>query len=161
MSWIEPIFDRIKGDVLKVQTYDTIGFKYLSDEQKSEWMNGLKGALNFKDLNRIENNMEFLANLYEIENMNFKTNWSYIDIPSRLDFQRIVDNLKVLVNRGKALKTTPKIPDLPLNSYQKINDLEKILYDLYWVYENESLAFARNDERFKSELYSNDNITII
>ena len=50
MSWIEPIFDRIKGDVLKVQTYDTIGFKYLSDEQKSEWMNGLKGALNFKDL---------------------------------------------------------------------------------------------------------------
>ena len=105
--------------------------------------------------------MEFLANLYEIENMNFKTNWSYIDIPSRLDFQRIVDNLKVLVNRGKALKTTPEIPELPLNSYQKINDLEKILYNLYWVYENESLAFARNDERFKSELYSNDDITII
>ena len=101
MSWIEPIFDRTSDDVLKVQTYDTIGFKYLSDEQKSEWMNGLKGALNFKDLNRIENNMEFLTNLYEIENMNFKTNWSYIDIPSRLDFQRIVDNLKVLVNRGK------------------------------------------------------------
>lgn len=105
--------------------------------------------------------MEFLANLYEIENMNFKTNWSYIDISSRLDFQRIVDNLKVLVNRGKVLKTTPKIPELPLNSYQKINDLEKILYDLYWVYENGSLAFARNDKKFKSELYSNDNITVI
>ena len=161
MPWIEPIFDRTSDDVLKVQTYDTIGFKYLSNEQKIEWMNGLKGALNFKDLNRIENNMEFFANLYEIENMNFKTNWSYADIPSRLDFQRIVDNLKVLVNRGKVLKTTPKIPDLPLNSYQKINDLEKILYDLYWVYENGSLAFARNDEKFKSELYSNDNITII
>ena len=161
MSWIEPVFDRTSNDVLKVQTYDTIGFKYLSNEQKIEWMNGLKGALNFKDLNRIENNMEFLANLYEIENINFKTNWSYIDISSRLDFQRIVDNLKVLVNRGKALKTTPEIPELPLNFYQKINDLEKILYDLYWVYENESLAFARNDERFKSELYSNDNITVI
>ena len=90
MSWIEPVFDRTSDDVLKVQTYDTIGFQYLSNEQKSEWMGGLKGALNFKDLNRIENNMEFLANLYEIENMNFKTNWSYIDIPSRLDFQRIV-----------------------------------------------------------------------
>ena len=63
--------------------------------------------------------------------------------------------------RVKVLKTTPKIPDLPLNFYQKINDLEKILYDLYWVYENESLAFARNDEKFKSELYSNDNITVI
>ena len=154
MSWIKPIFNRNSNDVLKVQTYDTIGFQYLSDEQKQEWMGGLKGALNFNDLNRIENNMEFLANLYEIENMNFKTNWSCIDIPSRLDFQRIVVNLKVL-------ETTPKIPDLPLNSYQKINDLEKILYDLYWVYENGSLAFARNDEKFKSELYSNDNITII
>lgn len=33
--------------------------------------------------------------------------------------------------------------------------------DLYWIYENGNLAFARNDERFKSELYSNDDITII
>ena len=80
MSWIEPIFDRTSDDVLKVQTYDTIGFQYLSNEQKSEWMNGLKGALNFKDLNRIENNMEFLANLYEIENMNFKNPYSQNEI---------------------------------------------------------------------------------
>ena len=32
----------------------------------------------------------------------------------------IVDNLKILVNRGKVLKTTPEIPELPLNFYQKI-----------------------------------------
>lgn len=38
-----------------------------------EWT--LKGALNYFDLNRIEENTEFLANLYEVTDLAFKTNW--------------------------------------------------------------------------------------
>lgn len=161
MSWSSPIFDRTSEDVLKVQTYDTIGFKYLDENQKREWMSGLKGALNYFDLNRIEGNTEFLANLYEITGLTFKTNWQMTDIPERFDFQRIIDNVDVLRTRGKVLDSTPKTPSLPLNVHTKINDIEKILYDIYWVYENESLAFARDDERFKAELYANDDISVV
>lgn len=161
MSWNSPIFDRTSEDVLKVQTYDTIGFKYLDENQKREWMNGLKGTLNCSDLNRIEGNTEFLANLYEITGLTFKTNWQMTDIPEKSDFQRIIDNVNTLRARGKVLDSTPKTPSLPLNVHTKINDIEKILYDLYWVYENESLAFARDDERFKAELYANDDISVV
>ncbi len=124
-----------------------------------EWP--LKGALNCSDLNRIEGNTEFLANLYEITGLAFKPNWHMTDVPERSDFQRIIDNVDVLRTRGKVLNSTPKTPSLPLNVHTKINDIEKILYDLYWVYENESLAFARDDERFKAELYANDDISVV
>ena len=119
MSWSLPIFDRTSEDVLKVQTYDTIGFKYLYENQKREWMSRLKGALNYFDLNRIEGNTEFLANLYEITGLTFKTNWQMTDIPERSDFQRIIDNINTLRTRGKVLDSTPKTPSLPFKcSYE-------------------------------------------
>lgn len=70
--WIPPVFDRTSEDVLKVQSYETIEFKYLTEEQKAEWLSGLKGAWNYKDLSRIENDTEFLADIYGIKNMNYE-----------------------------------------------------------------------------------------
>lgn len=160
--WVRPVFDRTSQDVLKVQTYENIGFKYLTNEQKEEWLNGLKGALNKNDLNRIENNTEFLAEIYGISGMTFKTNWGYTDILSRPDYERILGNIRTLTTVFETLESTPSIPELPLNTYRKINDLERILYDIYWVYENQSLAFSREDEIYRSELYSGDaDITVI
>lgn len=160
--WVRPVFDRTSQDVLKVQIYENIGFKYLTNEQKEEWLNGLKGALNKNDLNRIENNTEFLAGIYGISSMTFKTNWGYTDILSGSDYERILGNIRTLTTVFETLESTPSIPELPLNTYRKINDLERILYDIYWVYENQSLAFSREDEVYRSELYSGDaDITVI
>lgn len=161
MAWQTPIFDRTDEDVLKVQTYDLIGYKYLTNEQKSEWDNGLKGALNYKDLNRIEGNIEYLEDVYGAEGLDIKTNWIYTDIPKTSDFQRILNNIEALSELYEVFDTTPNIPNIPINTYQKINDIEKILYDMYWIFENKSLAFARDDKIYGAELYANDDITVI
>lgn len=161
MAWQTPIFDRTEQDVLKVITYDNIGYKYLTTEQKSEWDNGLKGALNYTDLNRIEGNVSHLFNIFGVSNIIAKTDWTYTDIATLSDFQRIVDNIDSLRELFNVFDTTPITPSVPINTYKKVNDIEKILHDMYYIYENGSLAFARNDPIYKAELYSNDEIPVI
>lgn len=161
MSWQSPVYDRTEEDVLKVITYDNIGYKYLTEEQKAEWDNGLKGAINYKDINRIESNTQYLFSIYETTGIDIKTDWTYTDIVTDSEFQRILYNIYLLKSYYKIYETTPAIPPPPINTYQKVNDMEKILYDMYFIYENGSRAFARNDAVYKAELYANDDITII
>lgn len=161
MKWLKAVFNRTSEDVLKVQSYDTIGYKYLTPEQQKEWLSGLKGAWNYKDVNRLESNTKFLADLYGVQGMSFKTDWSYKDVLSKDSVQRILDNINKLRDYFKVYESTPATPDIPINTYQKVNDLEKILYDMYFVFENESLAFTRDDKIFGAELYSGDDISVI
>lgn len=159
--FITAIFDRTEQDVQKVREYREIGYRNLTDEQKKEWDDGLKGAWNCKDINRLENNIQFLADLFKIDGLNTKTDWNYTDIASVQDIQRIVDNLNKLRDNVRIRGDTPQTPTLPINTYQKINDLEKILYDMYYIVENETTAFARNSENFGAELYCGDAIAVI
>lgn len=161
MSWQTPIFDRTEQDVLKVVTYDNIGYKYLTDEQKAEWDNGLKGALNYTDVNRIEGNIAYLFDIFGVSNITVKTDWTHTDIVTLSDFQRILDNIDRLRSLFKVFETTPVTPIVPINTYQKVNDIETILHDMYYIYENGDMAFARNDPVYKAELYSNDDIPVI
>ena len=161
MAWQTPIFNRTEQDVLKVVTYDNIGYKYLTDEQKAEWDSGLKGALNYTDINRIEGNIAYLFDIFGISDITVKTDWVHTDIVTLSDFQRILNNIDRLRSLFKVFETTPEIPSAPINTYQKVNDIEKILYDMYYIYENGDMAFARNDPVYKAELYSNDDIPVI
>lgn len=130
MSWITPIIDRTQADVNLVLEYDNIGYNNLTPEQKAVWNAGMKGALNASDLNRIENNIQYLASILELYNLNIKTNWQISDVPRNNDFNRILSNLNALKDKFhlKYDISLPETPDLPLNSYEKINDIENILY---------------------------------
>jgi hypothetical protein len=130
MSWITPIIDRTQADVNLVLEYDNIGYNNLTPEQKAVWNAGMKGALNASDLNRIENNIQYLASILELYNLNIKTNWQMSDVPRNNDFNRILSNLNALKDKFhlKYDISLPETPDLPLNSYEKINDIENILY---------------------------------
>lgn len=130
MSWITPIIDRTQADVNLVLEYDNIGYNNLTPEQKAVWNAGMKGALNASDLNRIENNIQYLASVLELYNLNIKTNWQMSDVPRNNDFNRILSNLNALKDKFhlKYDISLPETPNLPLNSYEKINDIENILY---------------------------------
>lgn len=154
--FITAVFDRTEKDVQKVREYREIGYRNLTDEQKKEYNDNLKGAWNCTDMNRLENNIQFLSDLFKIDGINTKTDWNYTDIASVQDFGRVIDNINKLKSSVKIRSDTPKTPTLPINTYQKVNDLEKILYDIYYVFQNETAAFARNNETFGAELYCGD-----
>lgn len=133
MAWITPITDRTQADVNLVLEYDSIGYNNLTPEQKSVWNAGMKGALNASDLNRIENNIKFLANSLELYNLNIKTNWQMSDVPRNNDFNRILSNLNAVKDKARERFSIdlPETPSLPLNGFEKINDIENILYIIY------------------------------
>lgn len=131
MEWV---YDRTQEDVDRAKK---INQKYLSgvitDSELAEWNAGLKGALNTCDLNRIENNMKELSELVAVF-VQTRT-WAYGSIPRVSDYLRIRNNAEKIRNAWAVLRDTPNTPMPPMNTYQKWNDIEKILHDVHYVYE--------------------------
>ena len=131
------IFDRNIMDVtrakeLRKKAVET-GYASFTPEEKTEWDRGLKGALNYTDLNRIEGNCKILAQLLGME-ITTKTDWTLQDVPAKQDFDRIRQNIETLKGGKYTPSSVPDTPSMPLNTYQKINDLEKILYHIHSAY---------------------------
>lgn len=133
MTWEEPIINRVKADVDKIEEYDQIGYVNLMDDQKAEWMRGMIGALNATDLNRIESNQQYILRLLSNEyKLPSKTNWTMTDFVSEVDEDRILSNLRILIQPFDIGEVN--IPEKPLNYFEKINIIENILLQIYDKY---------------------------
>lgn len=92
-----------------------------------------KGTITVNTLNRIENKQEELKNLLnEMGYWNITISnkvWTESQIFNVNDFQRIIDNMKVLRTAFFVYKDTPNTPPVSYH-YKDINALEKILYDI-------------------------------
>lgn len=134
MPFIQPITDRSILDIQKLQEYDEIGYKNLTTEQKNEWLSGMKGALNSSDLNRIESNQQYILNLLSNQYiLTFKTNWLMTDFVEDSDENRILMNLKTLMQPFN-FEEEPQVPEKPLNYFEKINQIESIILQMYDKY---------------------------
>lgn len=134
MSWTQPITDRTILDIDKLQEYDEIGYKNLTNDQKAEWIIGMKGALNASDLNRIESNQQYILSLLSAQyTLTFKTDWLMTDFVEDSDENRILSNLKSLMQPFDFNEQTV-VPDEPLNYFEKINQIESIILQMYDKY---------------------------
>lgn len=133
------VYDRTQEDVERVRYLNK---KYINrtitDEEKQEWNTGingklgLKGAFNLSDIKRNENNCRIIGGLVEAD-VDVKE-WEYGDIPRVSDYLRIRDNVQRIRDAYLTYSDTPPTPIQPLNTYQKWNDIEKILHDVYYIY---------------------------
>ena len=157
---MEFVYDRNLIDVQEAREYKTkiltSGFNSLTEEEKTAWLNGLKGCLNYTDLNRIEINCKTLSDIFNLELVT-KIDWVVGDFPKQEDFERIKNNVQTLRDTKYIRSNTPYTPDIPLNRYDKINDIEKILLDVYEVY-NSNLV---NVIYMNDEIYINEQIGVI
>jgi hypothetical protein len=150
-QWLTPIFDRNAEDALRVKYFLSLGYKNMTSSEKETWLNSdLKGALNASDLSRIESNMSIISEILKIQ-IETKT-WSELDIPNTSDFSRIRSNLILIKNNALVHDTTPNVPDLPFNNYQKINDIEKILFDIHEILTSQTYYYCG------LELYCGENM---
>lgn len=114
----------------------------------------LKGAYNHTDLNRIEAYSEYVAeqlNLYNYSvNITTKTNWTDEDFPTRTEMKRIRDNVEKLKNAFISFTSVPA--SLEKMTYQKANDLEKVLYELDTLINNMIASFYYSGEVYSGEV---------
>lgn len=94
--WIEPIFDRTENDVIFARQQIEKWIK----ENTSETYD-LKGCLNLSDLNRIEGNIQHIAdeliNLCYAIDIESKT-WTRNGLITLNDVERILSNVKTIIN---------------------------------------------------------------
>ena len=107
-----------------------------------------RNYINYKDLNRIETRMQELTNeLNKYKYMNHittKTDWikqtstnEIANFPMKTQIDRIINNLKILMDSYYIYTDTPQLPNTLENAtIYKINDIEKILYDLHMLIKN-------------------------
>lgn len=129
MAWIDPVFDRAQSDI---------------DDQTP------KGHYNADDLNRIEQDCEYLAGIFGVS-VQTRT-WSRTDFPTSDEFARILENLNALRAAYFVYQTTPTTPQNPVNEYHKANDIERILRDLYTLYEDNKRAVMYAGEPYAGQM---------
>lgn len=127
------IFDRVLSDVLN---------------------HAKKGYYNAEDLNRIEGITGTIAGkltqLGLTVQLSNKSDWAMSDFPTPEQCNRILSNIRLLLNTIPVGSETPELPEsMEKIDYLKANDIEKILYDIdrltdyvmaNWRYSNDVYA---------------------
>ena len=138
------IFDRTQNDVdtaISLRNKKVKEFESLTSEE----VNTLeRGTITTNTLNRIENKQMELANLFSQLSINVKIenkNWGKTQIFNRAEFQRILDNLNVLVKYFCVYSNTPNVPKISYH-FEDINAIEKILFDLEELYNKALKSFV-------------------
>ena len=124
-EWIEPVFDRTEEDVALAKAYNT-------NPAISDGATEYKGALNASDLNRIEGNCEYLAELlrrygYIAHISSVKTDWVVADFPTLAQFTRIRKNITELMRVYAQTEDMPNMRSDERTDYIEINDMERDL----------------------------------
>lgn len=129
LLWIEAVTDRSQSDVYRVLELLKKGWKDFSDSERQEWSAGMKGSLNASDLERVQNNIKLLSDVLEL---NLAVS-EVPEFPTVSLFNEIRENTGKIRNAYCIHSTTPIVPNEPLNTFEKWNDIERILDDVYKI----------------------------
>lgn len=131
------ITDRTAGDVSRIAYLRTKRWQDMTADEQSEWISELKGAYNASDLNRVEEAVRYLT--VQLKEMGYPldlvvfTDWTRESKPNTEDLARYFSNIaRLRVLLPAVYESTPPAPeaDLAAFTYEKANDLEKILLDI-------------------------------
>ena len=133
MSIIPPVVDRTQLDV-QLQTD--------------------KGFLNIQDYQRIEANLQTLAATFGIQITG--SSWSMEDMPTPRRMQSLLDNLQAVRDAYFQTPGTPDTPQLPVVHYETVNDIERIIGQLWHFWSANTAAVE-----YCGEIYIGDEIGVL
>lgn len=140
-EWIDPIFDRTLADV----EYARANPELIS--------RSLKGRRESSDLNRIAENCAYINNiLTEVANgieLSQRSGWTKTEFPNYNEIQAMVNDVSALRDITYVSPTLAATPTLPINTYQKMNLIERIIYEINYYIDNVIGEYV-----FSGEIYS-------
>lgn len=151
LVWMQTVTDRSQSDVDRVLELLQKGWESFSTDEKTQWLAGMKGALNQSDMQRIQNNTQLLSDVLEL-------NLTVADVPKHPNetfLTAVLHNTEIIRNAYMIHADTPETPQMPVNTYQKMNDIEKILDDVYGILLNNFNYYCG------SEIYAGDDTGLL
>ena len=148
-EWTEPVFDRTEEDIRLARAYN----RGTSGPELSEY----KGTLNASDLNRIESNCEYLAELlhdcgYTAHISSIKTDWTMSDFPTFSQFTRIRDNITELMRAYAQAEGMPYMRSDDITDYIDVNNMEFDLYRIDCMIADMQAIYVYSGELYGGEL---------
>lgn len=155
------ITDRTEADkteLLRVRAkIITETWEGLTEDEKTYWFSNPKGAYNISDLNRVGNNMAYLADLlnsygYAV-GISPKTDWVVDDIPTQSQMSQLLADLQALEDSYYTLTSTPAPPaSMAKLFWYDANNIEQILLDINMLLENMIAQFKFSDTFYCGEV---------
>lgn len=128
---LQLITDRTMEDVEFAKTLHTKGLSGMTAEELTEWMNGLKGWYDYRDLNRVGGAMNYVYDRLKTVVGDLKisprTDWTLPETPTYSAVMEYLNNLRTLRNSITVTKDVPEVPSGIALNYEEANDIEKIL----------------------------------
>lgn len=158
MSIIDTLItDRTQADVDRVLELSAKGWAGMSAEERAEWSAGLKGAYNALDLNRVNEAMEYLADVFTsygyAVTLQPTPTWSVGEIPNEEQMAAYLANVSELRAVLDMPSTTPAVPeDMALLTYIEANNIEQILVDINQLLLNAAAAWFYSGEVYCGEV---------
>lgn len=127
--WITPITNRTQNDINRViYLNQKVQSNTATEDELTEWKNDLPGAFNLSDQERIINNMNIINDVLET-NLTIPESTNFI---TKTWWTQILNCVQVERDAYLTYETTPPTPST-LNKFKDINDVEKILEDVYSI----------------------------
>lgn len=150
------ITDRTQADVSYVARLAAKGWSGMTEDERSQWLTGLKGAYNATDLNRVGNAVTYVAGRLEeagyTPDIDPKIDWTVSDIPTESQMETYLDNVRALRNAFTVPDSVPQVPaDMDSLTYQEANDIEIILDIVEQLINNMAAAWF-----FSGDVYSGE-----
>lgn len=125
------VTDRTQSDVDRVKSItEKARSGTWTDDEKQEWLAGMKGALNYTDFNRIESGIQELASIVGA-NVSVKTDWQIDGYMKQSDAVRWLSNVAAIRSKCAGLDSTPDVPaSMDRLSFSAMNQIEQVLYDI-------------------------------
>ncbi len=134
------IYDREQADVDRV-AYLIGRWRdgSITDMEKAEWAESMKGAYNAGDLNRVGAAVNYVAAMLTEWGYpyapNMRTNWTASELFYAADLAEYLAAVEGLRARLAAFTDTPETPD-KISTWQQANDIERIIEDVHLLLQN-------------------------
>jgi hypothetical protein len=152
------ITDRTRADVERWRVLHDKGWGAMTASEKTEWSGEMKGRYSYTDMNRVESAVATLANQfvekgYLTTPLSTKTDWNLWSVPTKTDMQRYLGNVATLRSLVTVYPTTPEVPTVNQRlDYQRANDIEQILTDIYDILEKTPQSWYYSGEIHSGEV---------
>ena len=139
MNWIQPVIDRTQSDIdYAIFIIGKIRSGNYTQDEFYIWNNGLKGCWNLSDTERISTNIKFLGSFLKIELPELEL----VEIPTESWFNELTNILGILKSSYSTNDITENIPEQPITTYDKLNTVENILFEIHRIITNKVFHYC-------------------
>ena len=151
------ITDRTQADVDRVRQLAQKGFGNMTADEKTEWLNGLKGAYNASDLNRVGAAVAYVAGRLKgygyAVSVSPRQDRQVSDIPTPESMTAYLADVAALRAALTVAADTPEVPeDMERLTWQEANDIEQILVNVDELLTRMAAAWFYSGEIYAGEV---------